>query len=66
MGITEIQTASRLAGNKTELWRILRVRDVFSASPKFDWLPNPFEAEHRGLYRIDQSGARVKYTRKRG
>jgi hypothetical protein len=66
MGVSEIEAASRLAGNKTKLWRILRVCDAFSASPKFDWLPNPFEAEHRPLYRIDQSGARVKYARKRG
>jgi hypothetical protein len=66
MGVTEIEAASRLAGNKTKLWRILRIREVLSASPKFDWLPNPFEAEHRAYYRIDRSTARVTYARKRG
>ena len=65
MGGSEIEAASRLAGSKTRLWRILRIREVLSASPKFDWLPNPFEAEYRAFYRIDRSTARVTYARKR-
>src|SRR5205823_1695348 len=66
MGVSQIEAASRLAGGKMRLWRILRVSQVLSPSPKFDWLPNPFEAEHRALYRIDRSGARFTYARKGG
>ena len=65
MGISEIEAASRLAGNRTKLWRILRVRQVLTASPQFDWLPNPFELDYRSLFRTDRTGPWVSYMRKR-
>jgi hypothetical protein len=65
MGVSEIEAASRLAGSAKSIWRILRIRQVLSGSPKFDWLPNPFEPEHRSLFRLDRSSARVTYARKR-
>ena len=64
MGVSEIEAASRLAGNKTRLWRILRIREALSGSPNFDWLPNPFDTEHRAFYRIDRRTARITYARK--
>lgn len=64
LGISEIEAASRLADHKTKLWRILRVRQVFSATPQFDWLPNPFDSERRELFRMDRTGTRLHYVRK--
>jgi|SRR5208337_3286505 len=65
LGISEIEAASRLAGSKTKLWHILRVRQVLSATPLFEWLPNPFDPDHRGLFQLDGTGARVTYVRER-
>jgi hypothetical protein len=65
MGISEIEAASRLAGSRTKLWCILRIRQALSASPQFDWLPNPFDEGHRSFFRMDRTGTRVSYARKR-
>lgn len=62
-GISEIEKASQLADDKKDIWRILRIRKVLSESPEYDWLPNPFDQQHRAFFRIDKSSARVHYAR---
>ena len=63
VGVTEIEAATRLArrGGK---WRILRVRNALSEKPEFDWLPNPFEDEFKGYFRLHRGGMRVSYSRR--
>ena len=65
LGISEINTATRLARARGGLWRILRVRNALSDQPKFDWLPNPFEEEFSKLFRFHKGGMMVSYTRKK-
>ena len=65
LGISEIKAANRLARERGGRWRILRVRNVLSEQPGFDWLPNPFEEDYRKHYRLHSGGMRVSYTRRR-
>ena len=65
LGISEINTATRLARARGGLWRILRVRNALSDQPKFDWLPNPFEEDFSKLFRLHKGGMMVSYTRKK-
>ena len=48
LGISEIKAATRLARERGGRWRILRVRNVLSKTPEFDWLPNPFRRGIQG------------------
>ena len=67
LGISEIQAATDTAGRRSDRlrWRILRVRNVLSRHPGFDWLPNPFEDGFRSHFRLHQGGMRVSYVRRR-
>ena len=65
LGISEIKAANRLARERGGRWRILRVRNVMSARPEFDWLPNPFEKGFRNHFRLHRGGMLVSYTPKR-
>jgi hypothetical protein len=65
LGTSEIRTASRLAGSPDQPWRILRITNVLSAEPTFEWLPNPFEAGSQQHYRLQEGGMRVFYARDR-
>lgn len=64
LGISEINTATRLARARGGRWRILRVRNALSDQPEFDWLPNPFEAGYSKLFRLHRGGMMVSYTRR--
>ena len=64
LGISEINTATRLARVRGGLWRILRVRNTLSDQPEFDWLPNPFEEDSSRLFRLHKGGMMVSYTRR--
>ena len=64
LGISEINTATRLARARGGLWRILRVRNALSDQPEFDWLPNPFEEGSSKLFRLHRGGMMVSYTRR--
>ena len=64
LGISEINTATRLARGRGGLWRILRVRNTLSDQPEFDWLPNPFEEGSSRLFRLHKGGMMVSYTRR--
>ena len=66
LGITEIEAASRFArrrGANGGRWRILRIRKALTERPEFDWLPNPFEDDHRKRFRLHKGGMRVSYFR---
>ena len=65
LGISEIKAATRLARARGGRWRILRVRNVLSERPEFDWLPNPFEEGFREHFRLHRGGMVVSYTPKR-
>lgn len=65
LGVSEIEAASRFAGDARRPWRILRVRDALSDSPSFEWLPNPFEPDFRKLFRFEKAGMTVIYVRKK-
>ena len=65
LGISEIRAANRLARERGGRWRILRVRNVLSERPEFDWLPNPFEEGFRKHFRLHRGGMFVSYTPKR-
>ena len=65
LGISEIRAANRLARERGGRWRILRVRNVLSGRPEFDWLPNLFEKGFRKHFRLYRGGMLVSYTPKR-
>ena len=65
LGISEIKAANRLARERGGRWRILRVRNVLSEQPEFDWLPNPFEEGFRKHFRLHRGGMLVSYTPKK-
>lgn len=64
LGISEINTATRLARAGGGRWRILRVRNALSDQPEFDWLLNPFEKGSSKLFRLHRGGMMVSYTRR--
>ena len=66
--MSEIQAATEIARRASDKlrWRILRVRNVLSKKPEFDWLPNPFEDGFRNRYRLQQGGMMVSYAPRRG
>ena len=63
LGISEINAATQFAQRRV-IWRVLRVRNVLSDRPQFEWLPNPFEKESRKLFRLHEAEMTVHYTRK--
>ena len=65
LGISEIKAANRFARARGGRWRILRVRNVLSDRPEFDWLPNPFEDGFRKHFRLHRGGMMVSYTRRK-
>ena len=65
LGISEIKAANRLARERGGRWRILRIRQVLSERPEFDWLPNPFEEGFRNRFRLHRGGMLVSYAPKR-
>ena len=65
LGISEIETATRLARQQGGRWRILRIRNALSSQPEFDWLPNPFQEGFKELYRLHRGGMRVSYAREK-
>ena len=67
LGLSEIQSATDIARRRSDRlrWRILRVRNVLSQYPEFDWLPNPFEDGFRNRFRLHQGGMLVSYVRRR-
>ncbi len=65
LGISEIQAASRYAGDRYHSWRILRVGNALTAIPQFEWLPNPFEEGFRNYFRLQKAGMAVSYARKK-
>ena len=64
LGISEIKAANRFARAGAGRWRILRVRNVLSDRPEFDWLPNPFEVGFREHFHLHRGGMMVSYSRK--
>ena len=62
LGISEIKAANRLARERGGRWRILRVRNVLSDRPEFDWLPNPFEEGFKKHFHLHRGGMLVSYT----
>ena len=65
LGISEIYAATNLARRRGGRWRILRVRNALSDHPEVEWLPNPFEEDYKKHFRLDNSGMRVSYMRKK-
>ncbi len=65
LGISEIYAATNLARRRGGRWRILRVRNALSDQPEVEWLPNPFEEDYKKHFRLDNSGMRVSYMRKK-
>ena len=66
LGISEIEAATRLARKRGGRWRVLRVSEALSNSPRFDWLPNPFEEGFKQKYRLHKGGMRVAFKRQKG
>ena len=64
LGISEIEAATRFARERGGIWKILRIRNVLSVEPAFDWLPNPFEEGFKEYFHLQQGGMRISYMRK--
>lgn len=64
LGSSEIRHAMDLTRKRNEIFLILHVNDVFSHTPRFRVLPNPYDPRYQKLYFIEDAGARVRYKPK--
>ncbi len=64
LGSSEIALAMEIAGKKKrrkETFLIVHVKNALSTSPNFVVLPNPYDPDSEGLFRIEEAEARVRY-----
>jgi len=67
LGSSEIALAMELAKRKKgrrDRFVLVHVRNALSASPEAVVLPNPYNSDGTGVFRIDQADARIRYHEK--
>lgn len=63
-GSSEIRLAMGLVRKKKDIFLVMHVNNVLSRNPSFRLLPNPYDPKNKGLYSIEEAGARVRYKPK--
>ncbi|MCY4312157.1 MAG: DUF3883 domain-containing protein [Gammaproteobacteria bacterium] len=61
LGSSEVKLAIDSANRRKREFIILHVLYALSDSPKFRFLPNPYNRKHRNKYRFEEAGLRVRY-----
>ena len=63
LGVSEIRRAVEMANRRKEKFIIFHITDALSDSPKFRFLPNPYDKRYSMLYRIFNAGLKIQYQR---
>lgn len=63
LGLSEIRRAVQVANRRKEKFIIFHITDALSDSPKFRFLPNPYDKKYSKLYRIFNAGLKIQYQK---
>ncbi|MBU2521052.1 MAG: DUF3883 domain-containing protein [Proteobacteria bacterium] len=63
LGVSEIRRAVEVANRRKEKFIIYHITDALSDSPKFRFLPNPYDKKYSKLYRIFNAGLKIQYKK---
>lgn len=63
LGLSEIRRAVEVANRRKEKFIIFHITDALSDSPKFRFLPNPYDKRYSKLYRIFNAGLKMQYQK---
>ena len=63
LGLSEIRRAVEVANRRKKKFIIFHITDALSNSPKFRFLPNPYDKKCSKLYRIFNAGLKIQYQR---
>ena len=63
LGISEIRRAVEVANRRKEKFIIFHITDALSDSPKFRFLPNPYDKKYSKMYRIFKAQLKIKYQK---
>jgi len=64
LGISEIKRAVEVANRRKKKYIIFHITDALSNSPKFQFLPNPYDRKYSKSYRIFNAGLKIQYQKK--
>ncbi len=63
LGLSEIRRAVEVANRRKKQFIIFHITDALSDSPKFRFLPNPYDKKYSKLYRIFNAGLKIQYQK---
>ena len=63
LGLSERRRAVEVANRRKEKFIIFHITDALSDSPKFRFLPNPYDKKYSKLYRIFNAGLKIQYQK---
>ena len=63
LGLSEIRKAVEVANRRKEKFIIFHITDALSGSPKFRFLPNPYDKKYSKFYRIFNAGLKIQYQK---
>lgn len=64
LGLSEIKRAVEVANRRKEKFIICHITEALSDSPKFQFLPNPYDKKYTKAYRIFNAGLKIQYQKK--
>ena len=64
LGLSEIKRAVEVSNRRKDKFIICHITDALSDSPKFQFLPNPYDRNHAKSYRIFNAGLKIQYQSK--
>ena len=64
LGLSEIKRAIEVANRRKEKFIICHITEALSDSPKFQFLPNPYDKKYTKAYRIFNAGLKIRYQKK--
>ena len=63
LGLSEIRRAVEVANRPKEKFIIFHITDALSDSPKFRFLPNPYDRKYSKLYQMFNAGLKIRYQK---
>lgn len=63
LGLSEIRRAVEVANRRKEKFIIFHITDALTDSPKFRFLPNPYDKKYSKMYRIFNAGLKIQYQK---
>lgn len=64
LGLSEIKRAVEVANRHKEKFIIFHITEALSYSPKFRFLPNPYDKKYSKLYQIFNAGLKIRYQKR--